>query len=77
MVYMLGGLGGGKKENYNRRAFWSLTIANFLMHSYKSWRKEERKTTTKEKSLLYHMHIFAFFLFQSRLRKNKGLRTLQ
>lgn len=66
-----------KKKNYNRGAFWCLTIANFPMHSYKSLRKEERKTTTKEKSPLYHMHIFAFFLFQSRLRKNKGLRTVQ
>lgn len=66
-----------KKKNYNKGAFWCPTIANFPMHSYKSLRKEERKTTTKEKSPLYHMHIFAFFLFQSRLRKNKGLRTVQ
>lgn len=65
---------GGGKENYNRRTFWSLTIANFPMHSYKSQRKEERKNTTKGGKIHYITCTSSLVsFFKVGLERTKGL----
>lgn len=55
--------GGEEKENERITIFWFLTTANFPMHSYKSQKKEEGLTTTKEKIPIISHAYLSFFPF--------------